>query len=42
MTVLGMGNSAPVMMDINTSDGIINKYISLEYIETSSDVVPEY
>ena len=42
MTVLGMGNSAPVIMDINTSDGIINKYISLEYIETSSDVVPEY
>ena len=42
MTVLGMGNTVPVIMDINTSDGIINKYISLEYIETSSDVVPDY
>ena len=42
MTVLGMGNSAPVIMDINTSDGFINKFISLEYIETSSDVVPFY
>jgi len=39
MTILAMGNSAPVIMDMNTADGIINKYISLEYIETSSDVV---
>jgi hypothetical protein len=42
MTILAMGNSAPVIMDMNTADGIINKYISLEYIETSSDVVPVY
>ena len=42
LSVFGMGNSAPVIMDMNTADGIINKYISLEYIETSSDVVPVY
>ena len=42
LTVFGMGNSAPVIMDMNTADGIINKYISLEYIETSADVVPVY
>ena len=42
LSVLGMGNSAPVIMDMNTADGIINKYISLEYIETSSDIVPVY
>jgi hypothetical protein len=42
ISILAMGNSAPVIMDMNTADGIINKYISLEYIETSSDVVPVY
>ena len=30
LTVLGMGNSVPVIMDINTADGTINKFISLE------------
>jgi hypothetical protein len=37
-----MGNSAPVFMDMNAADGIINKYMSLENIETSSDNVPVY
>ena len=42
MIVLGMANSAPVIMDINTFDGNVNKFISLEYIETSADVMPYY
>ena len=42
LTILGMGNSAPVIMDMNTTDGIINKYMSLEWIDTSSDNVPVY
>ena len=42
LSVFGMGNSAPVIMDMNTADGIINKYISLEWIDTSADKVPVY
>ena len=42
MTVMAIGHSVPVIMDINTMDGIINKFISLEHRETTLDVVPFY
>lgn len=37
-----MGNSEPVLMDINPATGAINKYISVEYYLTSATVVPVY
>ena len=42
MTVMAIGNSVPIIMDINTMDGTINKFISLEHIDTTSDFVPFY
>ena len=42
MTVMAIGNSVPVIMDINTMDGTINNFISLEHSETRSDFVPFY
>lgn len=42
MSILAMGNSSPIILDVNTANGIINSYISLEYFETSYDVVPVY
>ena len=37
-----MGNSQPVIMDIEPLTGAINKYISVEYYLTSDTVVPTY
>jgi hypothetical protein len=42
LTFHGMGNSQPVVMDIKTSDGSINRYLSMEYYATSATVVPIY
>lgn len=42
LTVFGQGNSQPVIMDMETKDGAIKKYISLEYKDTSEEVVPVY
>lgn len=42
MTIYGMGNSQPVIMDINTDTGSINRFISMEYFETSDEIVPSY
>lgn len=42
IAVMGIGNAQPLMMDLNTKDGSFNRFISLEYIETSDSVVPQY
>ena len=42
MTVMGIGNSVPVIMDINTLDGTINKFISLDQRGASENFVPSY
>lgn len=42
MSIFGMGNSQPIVMDINTETGSINRFISIEYFGTSEDVVPAY
>ena len=42
LTVFGQGNSQPVIMDMDTKEGSINKYISLEFRDTSEEVVPVY
>lgn len=42
LALLGMGNSQPVMMTIDTGTGAVNKYISLEWVGTSDTEVPTY
>ena len=37
-----MGNSQPLLMDINTEDGSFNKFISLDYIDATVENVPYY
>ena len=32
LAVAGMGNSQPLLMDINTLDGSLNKFISIDYV----------
>ena len=42
LAVSGIGNAQPLLMDINTDDGSFNKFISLDYIEATTDNVPFY
>ena len=42
LAVQGMGNGQPLLMDINTRNGTFNRFISLDYIHATKDVVPEY
>ena len=42
LALTGQGNSMPLLMDINTQTGSFNKFISLDYINASPDVVPTY
>ena len=42
MTVMAIGNSVPVIMDINTMDGTINKFISLDHVDSSDEFYPFY
>lgn len=42
LAVAGMGNSQPLLMDINTVDGTFNKFISLDYIDATAENVPSY
>lgn len=42
LAVSGMGNSQPLLMDINTEDGSFNKFISLDYIDATTENVPSY
>ena len=37
-----MGNKQPLLMDINTEDGSFNKFISLDYIDATTENVPSY
>jgi len=39
---MGLGNSQPLLMDINTKNGTFNRFISLDYIHATKDVVPTY
>ena len=42
LTLLGMGNSQPVIMDIKTDTGAINKYVSVENVYTNDTNIPAY
>jgi hypothetical protein len=42
LVLLGQGDSKPVIMELNTKDGFISKFTSLEKIGTSSDDQPWY
>ena len=42
LAMMGIGNSQPLLMDIKTADGTFNKFISLDYMFASADVVPTY
>lgn len=42
LTMYAVGNSKPVVMDINTIDGSINKFISIEKNSVSNDEYPEF
>lgn len=42
LAILGMGDSKPVMMSIETKTGAVNKYISLEWVGTTDDDTPTY
>lgn len=42
LAMTGLGNSMPLLMDINTVDGTFNRFISLDYMLASADVVPDY
>ena len=39
---MAIGNSVPVIMDINTMDGTINKFISLDRRGARIDFEPSY
>lgn len=42
LAVIAMGNSQPVIMNINPFDGVINTFISIEYEGRTDDSLPEY
>ena len=42
LAVSGMGNSQPLLMDMNTADGTFNQFISLDYIHATTEDVPSY
>lgn len=42
LSLFVMANSAPVVMDINTLDGTINKFLSVEYTAMTSTDVPVF
>lgn len=40
LVLLGIGDSKPVIMELDTTNGEVSKYVSLEMIGTSSDNTP--
>ena len=42
LAVMGLGNSQPLLMDISTRNGTFNRFISLDYVHATADVVPTY
>lgn len=42
LTLFGISNSQPVIMDINTIDGSINKFLSVEWTAMTSKNVPVF
>ena len=42
LALIGLGNSVPLLMDINIADGTFNRFISLDWVDASADVVPTY
>ena len=42
LTILGVGNSQPVIMAVDPTSGSIDTFISIEYKDRSDDNVPDY
>ena len=42
LALTGLGNQVPLLMDVNITDGTFNRFISLDYINASPSVVPQY
>ena len=42
LAVAGMGNSQPLLMNINPKDGSFNNFISLDYNDGASEDLPQY
>ena len=42
LSILGVGNSQPVLMSVDPSSGSIDTFISIEYKDRSDDNVPDY
>jgi len=42
LSLFAMANSMPVVMDINTKDGSINKFLAVEYTAMTSSTVPVF
>ena len=42
LAIAGLANNQPILMDVNTRDGIINKFISLDYNVDDSSIVSVY
>ena len=42
LAIAGLGNDLPIMMDINTKDGTLNRFLSLDLVNGSSNQVPAY
>jgi hypothetical protein len=42
LSILGVGNSQPVLMSIKPDEGTIDTFLSIEFKDRSDDNVPEY
>ena len=42
LTIFGMGNSQPLLIDMDTTDGSIEKFMSFDHTLASDDNVPTY
>jgi hypothetical protein len=42
LSLYAMSNAQPVVMDINTRDGYINKFFSMEWTATTADTTPTF
>jgi hypothetical protein len=40
LSVIGQGNSQPVLMSVQTGDGTIDRFMSIEYKDRTDDIVP--
>ena len=42
LSLTGLGNQMPLLMDINTADGTFNRFVSLDYLKATAAQVPQY